>query len=336
MNKLCVLGSGSWGSALALALAKNNENIIIWSRREEVANEINLERTNSKYLPGIKFSKHVKASSNLEDCLKDAKIIVLAVPSQQIRNLAKKIAPFLNGSEILVNVAKGIEKGSSKRLSEVCKEELPNNTYTILSGPSHAEEVARDIPTAIVVSSENMQAAEVVQDHFMNSALRVYLNSDLVGVELGGALKNIIAFGAGVLDGMGYGDNSKAALMTRGLSEIGKLGIELGAKISTFGGLTGIGDLIVTCTSKHSRNRKAGVLIGEGYTLDEALEKVMMVVEGVTATEAFYKLSKEIGVEMPITEAIYKVIREGASPEEVILNLMTRAKKHEVEDLDLY
>ena len=233
----------------------------------------------------------------------------------------------------MVDVAKGLEKGTGLRLSEVVEEELPNNPYVTLSGPSHAEEVARDIPTTVVVASTNLEIARRVQDIFMGPKFRVYTNPDIVGVELGGALKNIIAFGAGICDGLGLGDNSKAALMTRGIREISRLGVAMGADDSTFSGLSGIGDLIVTCTSMHSRNRRAGILIGQGKSLEETLEEVKMVVEGITATEVAYEISKKLNVDMPITSAIYSILHSNLNPNEVVIDLMMRNKTHEMEEI---
>lgn len=332
MSRVCVLGAGSWGCALATALCENSHEVYIWARREEQVNEINNLHTNERYLPGVSLNKALKATTDLEEAIVGSRIIVLAVPSQQVRNVCKNIEKFLEKDQILVNVAKGIEESTGLRLSEVVKEELPDNTYCMLSGPSHAEEVSRKMPTAIVIASENREASEIVQDHFINDGyLRVYTNSDLVGVEIGAATKNIIAFGAGILDGLGYGDNSKAALMTRGLTEISRFGVSLGADISTFSGLSGIGDLIVTCTSMHSRNRRAGILIGQGKSVEEAKAEIRMAIEGITATEAVYKASKRLGIEMPITESIHRVIVGEKSPQEVIGELMKRRKKHENE-----
>ena len=260
-------------------------------------------------------------------------IIVLAVPSQAIRSVCNQIKPFIKDEQIIVDVAKGLEKGTGLRLSEVVEEELPNNPYVTLSGPSHAEEVARDIPTTVVVASTNLEVARRVQDIFMGPKFRVYTNPDIVGVELGGALKNIIAFGAGICDGLGLGDNSKAALMTRGIREISRLGVAMGADASTFSGLSGIGDLIVTCTSMHSRNRRAGILIGQGKSLEETLEEVKMVVEGITATEVAYEVSKKLNVDMPITSAIYYILHSNLNPNEVVIDLMMRNKTHEMEEI---
>ena len=331
MEKVCVLGAGSWGTALALVVAKKGYNVSMWTLNEEQCNKINKDKENIDYLPGVVIPDNIVVTTNIEEAVKDGTIIVLAVPSQAIRSVCRQIKPFVKDKQILVDVAKGLEKGTGLRLSDVCHQELPNNKYVVLSGPSHAEEVSRDIPTTVVVSSEDIHIAEIVQDIFMSPKFRVYTNPDVVGVELGGALKNIIAFGAGICDGLGYGDNAKAALMTRGIKEIGRLGVAMGAKASTFSGLSGIGDLIVTCTSMHSRNRRAGILIGQGKTLEETLAEVKMVVEGITATDVAYNVAKELNVEMPITNAIYSVLYDNANPDEVVTELMMRNKTHEVE-----
>lgn len=333
MEKICVLGAGSWGSALALELAKKGYEISMWTKNQEQAESIKLTRENKNYLPGILFPENIGLTTDIEEAIKGSAVIVLAVPSQAIRSICSKIKPFVKDEQILVDVAKGLEKGTGLRLSEVCKEELPNNPYVTLSGPSHAEEVARDIPTTVVVASEDLNVAKKIQDIFMSPEFRVYTNPDIVGVELGGALKNIIAFGAGICDGLGYGDNAKAALMTRGISEIGRLGVAMGANKLTFAGLSGIGDLIVTCTSMHSRNRRAGILIGQGKSLEETLEEVKMVVEGITATDVAHKVAKELNIDMPITNAIYSVLYEGLDPKEVGVALMMRDKTHEMEEV---
>lgn len=333
MEKICVLGAGSWGSALALELAKKGYEISMWTKNQEQAESIKLTRENKNYLPGILFPENIGLTTDIEEAIKGSTVIVLAVPSQAIRSICSKIKPFVKDEQILVDVAKGLEKGTGLRLSEVCKEELPNNPYVTLSGPSHAEEVARDIPTTVVVASEDLNVAKKIQDIFMSPEFRVYTNPDIVGVELGGALKNIIAFGAGICDGLGYGDNAKAALMTRGISEIGRLGVAMGANKLTFAGLSGIGDLIVTCTSMHSRNRRAGILIGQGKSLEETLEEVKMVVEGITATDVAHKVAKELNIGMPITNAIYSVLYEGLDPKEVGVALMMRDKTHEMEEV---
>ncbi|WAW15609.1 NAD(P)H-dependent glycerol-3-phosphate dehydrogenase [Peptostreptococcus equinus] len=332
MNKVCVLGAGSWGSALAMVLASNNNDVFIWTRRQEQADEINNEHTNESYLPKIKLSGKIKATCDIKKAVVDSELIVLALPSQKIRFLCKEIKDIVNEKQILINVAKGIEYDTGKRISQICEEELPNNPYCMLSGPSHAEEVSVNMPTALVSASKDIVISRIVQDYFMNEYLRVYTNTDLIGVELGGATKNIIAFGAGILDGMGYGDNSKAALITRGINEICRFGKEMGADVSTFLGLTGVGDLVVTCTSMHSRNRRAGILIGKGKSLEETKKEIKMVVEGITATEAVYNMAQDLNIDMPITNAIYKTIHMGLDPNESIKELMGRAKKHENEN----
>lgn len=333
MEKVCVLGAGSWGSALALVLAKKGYEVIMWTLSKEQADKINKTKENIDYLPEILLPNNISVTTNIEEAVKDSKIIVLAVPSQAIRSISSQIKSFIKDEQILVDVAKGLEKGSGLRLSEVCKQELPNNPYVALSGPSHAEEVAKDIPTTVVVASKDLKVAQIVQDIFMSPKFRVYTNPDIVGVELGGALKNIIAFGAGICDGLGLGDNSKAALMTRGIREISRLGEAMGANVSTFTGLSGIGDLIVTCTSMHSRNRRAGILIGQGKSLDETLKEIKMVVEGITATEVAYEVAKKLNVDMPITNAIYSVLYKGLNANEVVIELMTRNKTHEMEEI---
>ena len=329
MDKVCVIGLGSWGSALALTLCKNGYEVHMWTRNESQANEINTTRENSRFLPGVIFPKEIKISTDLESVIKDSKIIVLAVPSQAVRSVVKQIKPFVKDDQILVDVAKGLERETGLRLSQVVKEELPNNEYVTLSGPSHAEEVSRFMPTTLVAASPNLEIAEIVQDAFMNPQLRVYTNPDIIGVELGGALKNIIAFGAGMCDGLGYGDNAKAALMTRGITEMGRLGVAMGAHVTTFTGLSGIGDLIVTCTSMHSRNRRAGRLIGKGYTVEQARKEIGMVIESIDNIEVAYALSKKYNIEMPIVNAVYDVLYNGLEPKKAVTMLMTRAKKSE-------
>lgn len=333
MEKICVLGAGSWGTALALVVAKKGYNVSMWTLNEEQCEKINQTRENVDYLPGVNIPENISVTTKLEQAVVNSDVIVLAVPSQAIRSICKQIRPFVKENQILVDVAKGLEKGTGLRLSQVCESELPECKYVVLSGPSHAEEVSRDIPTTVVVASEDLKASEKVQDIFMSPKFRVYTNPDVVGVELGGALKNIIAFGAGICDGLGYGDNAKAALMTRGIREISRLGVALGAKTSTFSGLSGIGDLIVTCTSMHSRNRRAGILIGQGKSLDETLKEVKMVVEGITATEVAYEVSKELNIEMPITNAIYSVLHNGSDTDKVVEELMMRNRTHEVEEV---
>jgi glycerol-3-phosphate dehydrogenase (NAD(P)+) len=330
MTKAAFIGGGSFGTALSMLLGKKGYSVELWDRDLEVIEEINTKRTNERYLKNITIPENVLASSDMEAVIKGADYIVLAVPSHVIRLISKKVKEFAKPGQIVVSIAKGIEESSLKRLSVVISEELPQNDVVILSGPSHAEEVSAESPTTVVVTSTNMEAAQKVQDLFMSKHLRVYTNSDIIGVEIGGAVKNIIALAAGVSDGIGYGDNAKAALMTRGMHEIIRIGTRLGGQSTTFSGLTGMGDLIVTCTSMHSRNRRAGILIGKGYTTEEATKEVGMVVEGITACKAFYTLKEKEDVDMPITDVLYRILFEGLNSKEAVNALMTRDKKDEI------
>ncbi|MBU3181638.1 NAD(P)H-dependent glycerol-3-phosphate dehydrogenase [Clostridium psychrophilum] len=329
MSKVAFLGGGSFGTALSIMLAKKGLSVKIWDRKPKVISDINIKRENVKYLSGIVIPAGVTAFIDLENVIIGSELIVLAVPSHAIRELSKRITPYLKQNQIIVSIAKGIEEGSSKRISEIIEEEIPSNPIVILSGPSHAEEVALDIPTTVVVTSKNMEYAKIVQNVFMSSNFRVYTNEDIIGVEIGGAVKNIIALAAGISDGIGYGDNAKAALMTRGMSEIIKIGTRLGGKIETFYGLTGMGDLIVTCTSMHSRNRRAGILIGKGVSMEKACKDIGMVVEGIKAIRAFYELKEKEQISMPITDVLYKVLFEGKDPKDGVYELMSRNKKAE-------
>jgi len=329
MLKVAFLGGGSFGTALSIMLAKKGIKVNIWDRKLSVIDDINIKRENIKYLPKVIVPAGVTAFIDIEKVISDSDIIVLSVPSHAIRELSKIIAPQLKQNQIVVSIAKGIEEHSSNRISQVIEEEIPSNPIVIISGPSHAEEVALDLPTTVVVTSKKMEYAKIVQDVFMTSKFRVYTNEDIIGVEIGGAVKNIIALAAGVSDGIGYGDNSKAALMTRGMSEIIKIGTVLGGKTETFYGLTGMGDLIVTCTSMHSRNRRAGILIGKGVPMEKACEEIGMVVEGIKATRAFYELKEREQVSMPITDVLYKVLFEGKDPKDGVHELMSRNKKDE-------
>jgi len=329
MLKVAFLGGGSFGTALSVMLAKKGTSVNIWDRKLSVIDDINIKRENIKYLPSVIVPAGVTAFNDIQKVICDSKLIVLAVPSHAIRTLSKIIKPYLKEDQIIVSIAKGIEEDSSKRISQIIEEEIPNNPIVILSGPSHAEEVALDIPTTVVVTSKKMEYARIVQDVFMTSKFRIYTNEDIIGVEIGGAVKNIIALAAGVSDGIGYGDNAKAALMTRGMSEIIKIGTRLGGKTETFYGLTGMGDLIVTCTSMHSRNRKAGILIGKGVSMEKACNDIGMVVEGIKAVRAFYELKEKEHVSMPITDALYKVLFEDKDPKYAVHELMSRNKKCE-------
>lgn len=328
-STVAFIGGGSFGTSLAVMLAKKGLDIKIWDRKSSVVEDINVKRENIKYLANVTIPHNVKAYLSLEEAVNNSDIIVLAVPSHVVREGSKSLSGIVKKEQIIVNIAKGIEDGSLKRLSQVIEEELPNNPIVILSGPSHAEEIAADIPTTVVVSSTKMEYAKTIQDVFMTQKLRVYTNDDIVGVEIGGSVKNIIALAAGISDGIGFGDNTKAALMTRGMSEIIRIGTKLGGRIETFSGLTGMGDLIVTCTSMHSRNRRAGILIGKGMGADEAIKEIGMVVEGIKACKAFYHLKEQLGVEMPITDVLYKVLFEGKDPKYGVYELMNRDKKHE-------
>lgn len=329
-NKIMVLGGGSWGTALASLLAKNKEEVFFWVRNKEQFKSIKETRENKKYLPNIKIPDTVKVVNSYREAIDICNIVVLAIPSQNIRGLLVELKDYLSNSTLVVNVSKGIEQKTLKTISEVCKEIIPNNPYIVLSGPSHAEEVGKDLPTTVVAASENKNYAKKIQEIFTSNTFRVYTNEDVKGVELGGSLKNVIAIASGISDGLGYGDNTKAALMNRGIIEISRLADKLGADKMTFLGLAGIGDLIVTCTSMHSRNRRAGILIGKGKSVEEAIKEVGMVVEGIYTTEAAFKLAKENNVEMPIVEELYKIIHEGKKAKESVDSLMTRDKKDEL------
>ena len=331
--KVAVVGAGSWGTALATVLDGKGIRLNLWVREEDLLETIRNTRENDMYLPGVKLGENINPTGDMEQCIHGCEAIVFSVPSHFVRDVARSIAPFVRPQQRIINVAKGLDPGSLKRLSEVIKEALPQNKVAVMSGPSHAEEVGRGVPTTVVAASPDREMAEYVQDLFMAPAFRVYTNPDIIGVEMGGALKNVVALGAGISDGLGYGDNTKAALMTRGIVEIARLGVKMGAKAATFAGLSGIGDLIVTCTSMHSRNRRAGIQIGQGKTLDEVVGSTRMVVEGVKATQAAYELSMLHGVEMPITTEIYRVLFEGADVKKSVENLMMRSKTHESEEI---
>lgn len=332
-EKVGVLGGGSWGTALAILLSNKDIQVDMWVRNSEQVDSMNSNRENTRYLPNIKLPDNLSVSTDLEKAIYKKDVIVLSVPTHGVRETLNYAKNFINKDQIIVNVAKGIENDSLMRISEIVNEILPYNNYAVLSGPSHAEEVGINLPTTVVSASRNKDVAEYIQDLFITSNFRVYTNPDIIGVELGGSLKNIIALGAGISDGLGYGDNTKAALMTRGNIEMARLGVKLGANANTFSGLTGIGDLIVTCTSMHSRNRRCGILLGQGLSLDEAIKEVGMVVEGVKTTKSAYKLAQKFEVEMPITEEIYNVLYNGEDVSESVNKLMGREKKHEMEDV---
>ncbi len=335
LKKIAILGAGSWGTALSIVLAQKGHFINLWSRRIEHVQELQTYRENKKYLPDIILPQNINFYHDTIKCINNCEIIVIAIASQGIREIIEKLVDHTKKEVVIVNVSKGLEKDTLLRISEVINEYLPNNQYVMLSGPSHAEEVSKGIPTTLVAASKQREIAELIQDIFINPNLRVYTNPDVIGVEIGGALKNIIALGAGICDGLGFGDNSRAALMTRGIREIARLGEAMGANTMTFAGLAGIGDLIVTCTSMHSRNRRCGILIGKGNTREEAVKSIGMVVEGIDTTKAAYELSKKHSIEMPIITEMYKILYEDFNARESVYNLMQRSKTHEIEEIML-
>ena len=327
--KIAVIGSGSWGCAAAILLAGKGYDVYLWSWQQEETARLNRDRENTLVLPGKKFPDNITCSHDAQVCVTGADLIVTVVPSPATRTTAKILAPFVKEGQILVNLSKGLEDDSLLRLSQVYSEEIPQATIAVMSGPSHAEEVSSFIPTTNVVASSNINVCKFIQNIFMTDTFRVYTGSDVIGTELGGALKNVIALCSGICDGVGLGDNTKAALITRGLAEMTRLGVKMGARAETFAGLSGIGDLIVTCTSMHSRNRRAGILLGQGRSLKETLDEVQMVVEGVNTIGAAYNLGKKYNVEMPITTESYKILFEGKDPKQAVIDLMTRSKTSE-------
>ena len=333
-SKIGIIGAGSWGIALGILLANNNHQVSLYSAFEKEVKTLRTYREAKDKLPGIKIPLSISIHNDLEKVIKENDICVLAVPSIYMRQIAKQIAPFYKEGQIMINVAKGIEDDTLLTQSQITKQELPKAFVAVLSGPSHAEEVSRQLPTTIVVGAESREVAEKIQDIFANQVFRVYTSSDIFGIELGGSLKNVIALAAGIADGLGYGDNTKAALITRGIKEIASLGEAAGGKKESFYGLTGLGDLIVTCASVHSRNRKAGYLIEQGYTLEEAIQEVNMVVEGVHSVRAALQLASKYNVEMPIVEEIYKILFENKGADEAVLDLMLRDKKAEMVDME--
>lgn len=329
MAKVSVLGAGSWGTALSLLLCKNGHEVTLWSALEDEVRMLCEKREHESKLPGVRLPEDMKIIADLEDSLQDPDVAVLAVPSPFTRSTAHRMAPFVKKGQIIVNVAKGVEEHTLMTLSEIISEEIPQADVCVLSGPSHAEEVGKGLPTTCVVSAEKRETAEYLQGIFMSPVFRVYTTPDILGVELGGALKNVIALAAGTADGLGYGDNTKAALITRGIAEISRLGTKMGARAETFYGLSGIGDLVVTCASVHSRNRKAGYLMGKGYTMQEAMDEVKMVVEGVYSARAAKSLAEKYQVEMPIIEEVNKVLFEDKPAADAVRDLMLRDKKVE-------
>ncbi len=331
-KNVAVIGSGSWGIALAWRLHKNGHKVTLWARREEAAGKLRVEREDKDKLPGVILDKEIKITSNMEEALKDADMIVVTVPSVAIREVCVKMRPYLTEGEekrIIVNCSKGIEKDTLMVMSDVILDELPGSEVAVLSGPSHAEEVGKGLPTTIVVGAFSKESAREVQNVFMAEEFRVYISPDMLGIEIGAALKNVIALAAGIADGLGQGDNARAAIITRGVSEISKLGLAMGGKQESFSGLTGIGDLIVTCSSMHSRNHRAGILIGQGKSYEEAMDEVKMVVEGVYAAKAAKGLAEKYHIAMPIVTEVNAILFEGKSAKLALQDLMFRDKKPE-------
>lgn len=330
MKKIGVIGAGSWGTALAWLLANNGHEVTLWSVMEDEVKMLNEKREHISKLPGVKLQDTISITTDLEAAMKGKDVLVLAVPSPFTRSTSHMMRPFVAEGQLIVNVAKGVEETTLMTLSEIIEEEIPQACVAVLSGPSHAEEVGKGLPTTCVIGAKDRETAEYLQEIFMSPVFRVYTSPDILGIELGAALKNVIALAAGVADGLGYGDNTKAALITRGIAEISRLGIAMGARAETFFGLSGIGDLIVTCASVHSRNRKAGYLMGQGYTMKEAMDEVKMVVEGVYSAKAALSLSEKYHVEMPIIVEVNKVLFEDKKAADAVNELMQRMKKDEI------
>ena len=332
MIRISVIGSGTWGTALGILLQAKGYSVTLWSAVEDEVRTLSHSRIHPN-LPGSELSKEMIVTGNLEEAMAEKDLLVMAVPSVYVRQTAARMRPWCRKGQIVVNVAKGIEETTLKTLAQVIGEELPMADVAVLSGPSHAEEVSRGLPTTCVAGAGTRKTAEFIQDIFMNEVFRVYTSPDVLGIELGSALKNVIALAAGIADGLGYGDNAKAALITRGIAEIARLGMAMGGNVKTFSGLTGIGDLIVTCASMHSRNRRAGILIGQGKSMKEAMDEVQMVVEGVYSAKAALALAQKYGQSMPIIQQVNAVLFEGKNPREAVNELMLRDKRKEASDL---
>lgn len=333
MAEIGIIGAGSWGTALAALLHKNGHRICVWSIVESEIVMLKEYHEHKDKLPGVKLPEDMEFTTDLKEAVLDKDVLVMAVPSIYTRSTSGMMKDIVAPGQIIVNVAKGIEEHTLMTLSEIIEQEIPQADVAVMSGPSHAEEVGRGIPTTIVVGSKNRKTAEYLQNIFMNEVFRVYISPDVLGIELGAALKNVVALAAGIADGLGYGDNTKAALITRGITEIARLGCAMGGKFETFSGLTGIGDLIVTCASMHSRNRRAGILIGQGYSMDEAMKEVKMVVEGVYSAKAAMELAAKYDVQLPIIEQVNKVLFEGKPASQAVKDLMIRDKKIEISDI---
>lgn len=330
MAEIGVIGAGSWGIALAALLHKNGHQVCIWSILEEEVDMLQKEHEHKEKLPGVLLPEDMEFTTDLASAVKEKNLLVLAVPSPYTRSTSQKLAAVVESGQRIVNVAKGIEEHTLMTLSEIIEQEIPQAEVAVLSGPSHAEEVGRGLPTTIVVGAKRKETAEYIQTLFMNEVFRVYISPDVLGMELGGSLKNVVALAAGIADGLGYGDNTKAALITRGMTEIARLGTAMGGKFETFCGLTGIGDLIVTCASMHSRNRRAGILIGQGYSMEEAMKEVKMVVEGVYSARAAMELAIRYQVQLPIIEQVNAILFDGKDPAQAVRELMIRDKKIEI------
>ncbi len=333
MANIGIIGAGSWGIALSALLHKNGHKITVWSILQDEVDMLNKEREHKEKLPGVRLAEEMVFTSELQSAVEGKDLLVLAVPSPFTRSTSHMLKDLVEKNQIIVNVAKGVEEKTLMTLSQIIEEEIPQADVAVLSGPSHAEEVGRGIPTTIVVGAKSQETAEYIQNICMSEVFRVYISPDVLGIELGAALKNVVALAAGIADGLGYGDNTKAALITRGIAEIARLGVAMGGKFETFCGLSGIGDLIVTCASMHSRNRRAGILIGKGYTMDEAMKEVKMVVEGVYSAKAAMGLAKKYNISMPIIEQVNEVLFEGKAASEAVKDLMIRDKKLEHADL---
>ena len=330
MAKISIISAGSWGTALALLLYNNGHQVTVCSENEEEIRMLQEKREHLTKLPGVPLPEKMEFTTDMERALSDRDLLVMAKASPYVRSTSRRIAPLIREGQLIVNVAKGIEADTLMTMSDIISEEIPLANVAVLSGPSHAEEVGRGLPTTIVTGAGDRDTALYVQNIFMNPVFRVYTSPDILGIELGGSLKNVIALAAGIADGLGYGDNTKAALIIRGIAEITRLGIAMGARAETFYGLSGIGDLIVTCASVHSRNRKAGYLIGKGYTMQEAMDEVKMIVEGVHSARAGLELSEKYGIETPIIQAVGEVLFDDKSPRLAVDELMQRVKKDEL------
>jgi len=334
MRKIGIIGAGSWGTALAVNLARNNHKVVIWSIMEDEIKMLNEHREHIDKLPGVKLAENISFTTDMETAIKGMDMLVLAVPSIFTRSTSKNMTPFVEEGQIIACVGKGIEDDTFMTITDIVEEEIPQADVAVLCGPSHAEEVGQGLPTTVVAGAHTQKTAEFIQDTFMNETFRVYTSPDMLGMELGGSFKNVIALAAGMCDGLGFGDNTKAALIVRGISEVSRLALAMGAKAETINGLTGVGDLIVTCQSKHSRNRRAGELMGQGMTMEQATKEVKMVVEGVYSAKAALALGKKYYVTMPIIEEVNKVLFEDKSAKEAVYDLMLREKRSESNALD--